>query len=153
MTCPVWGLLSAFSYCFVLLKTHSSFYKKKRKYIYIAWHLHNCIILGGLLHFLFVHSWEDSSTSCLFIRERSRPCLFYLFLEWIPSVNFCEDSPMLFSSTLDDSHRTGTTEIVQQLKVVPHHSEAYLLTIFLINTLFGHTFTFLCCLQCSLQHF
>ncbi len=52
--------------------------------------------------------------------------------------------------TLDDSHRTGTTEIVQQLKVVPHYSEAYLLTVFFINTLFGPIFSFLCCLQCSL---
>ncbi len=55
--------------------------------------------------------------------------------------------------TLDDSHRTVTTEILQQLKVVPHHSEAYLLTIFFINTLFGPIFSFLCCLQYSLQHF
>ncbi len=55
--------------------------------------------------------------------------------------------------TLDDSHHTGTTEIVQQLKVVPHHLEAYLLTMFFINTLFGPIFSFLCCLQCSFQHF
>ncbi len=55
--------------------------------------------------------------------------------------------------TIDDSHHTGTTEIVQQLKVVPHHSETYLLTIFFTHTLFGPLFSFLCCLQCSLQHF
>ncbi len=55
--------------------------------------------------------------------------------------------------TLDDSHHTGTSEIVQQLKVFPHDSEAYVITIFFINTLFGPIFSFLCCLQCSLQHF
>ncbi len=37
---------------------------------------------------------------------------------------------LVMRGTLDDSHRTGTTEIVQQLKVVPHHSKAYVLTIF-----------------------
>ncbi len=54
---------------------------------------------------------------------------------------------------MDHSHCTGISEIVQQLKVFPHHSEAYLLTIFFINTLFCPIFSFLCCLQCSLQHF
>ncbi len=40
--------------------------------------------------------------------------------------------------TLDDSHHTGTSEIVQQLKVFTHHSEAYLLTVFFINCLVSY---------------
>ncbi len=58
-----------------------------------------------------------------------------------------------YKYTLDESHRTETSEIVQQLKVFPRHSEAYLHNILFINTLFGPIFSFLCSLQCSLNTF
>ncbi len=41
---------------------------------------------------------------------------------------FCKSKCTLI--TLDDSHRTGTSEIAQQLKVFKHHSEAFFLTVF-----------------------
>ncbi len=53
-----------------------------------------------------------------------------------------------YKHTLDDSHRTGTNEMVLQLKVF----KQYILTVFFINIL-NFVFSFLCSLQCSLQHF
>ncbi len=52
----------------------------------------------------------------------------------------CSGDPLPLQNSVILPHSTGTSEIVQQLKVFPHHSEAYLLTIFLINTLFGPIF-------------
>ncbi len=55
---------------------------------------------------------------------------------------FSDSFSVTVTCTLDDSHRTGTSEIVQQLKVFKFHSETYILPVFFINTLFGPYFHF-----------
>ncbi len=96
--------------------------------------------------------------------------IFWELVHFTLSVNYCPEFPILSSTwrcqlhdwrchighntcILDDSHHTGTSEIIQQLKVFPHNSEAYVLTMFFTNTLFGPISSFLCPLEWSLQHF